>query len=141
MTHYDPKRPAIDPEHDPRRDPFRDPAMDAETVSASDARQGPEGRPVLYVLIAGLVLALIAWAAAEMYPRGGSTTATAPNSSSGVPETTGSVPATGKNPGSGFGGARAPNIGGVPAAPNAAPEGAGAAPPVGNAPPASDSAR
>ena len=46
MTHYDPNRPIIDPEHDPRRDPFRDPAIDAETVSAMDARQGPEGRQV-----------------------------------------------------------------------------------------------
>jgi hypothetical protein len=145
MTHYDPNRPIIDPEHDPRRDPFRDPAMDAETVSASEARQGPEGRPVLYVLIGGLVLALIAWAAAEMYPRGGSTTATAPanieQARPGDPQATGSVPSTGKNPGSGFGGARSPDLGGVPAAPNAAPEGAGAAPPVGNTPPAFDSAR
>ena len=134
MTHYDPNRPLIDPEHDPRRDPFRDPALDAETVSASDARQGPEGRPVLYVLIGGLVLALIAWAAAEMYPHGGATTATAPanieQAIPGDPQSTGSVPAAGKNPGSSFGGARAPDSGSAPAAPNMAPEGMGAPPPA-----------
>lgn len=39
------------------------------------ARQGREGRPVLYVLIAGLALALLAWAAVELYPRGTSRTA------------------------------------------------------------------
>ena len=43
MTHYDPNRPFIDPQLDPRRDPLRDPAIDAATVSATDARQGPEG--------------------------------------------------------------------------------------------------
>ena len=145
MTHYDPNRPFIDPQLDPRRDPLRDPAIDAATVSATDARQGPEGRPGLYVLIGGLVLALIAWAAAELYPHGGSTSATAPanieQASPGDPQATGSVPANGKNPGSSFGGARAPDVEGMRPAPNAASEGARTAPPTGNSPPASDSAR
>ncbi len=33
----------------------------AEVVTAREARQGRLGRPVLYVLIGGLVLAMIAW--------------------------------------------------------------------------------
>ena len=44
-------------------------------ASPVQARQGREGRPVLYVLIAGLALALLAWAAVELYPRGTSRTA------------------------------------------------------------------
>ncbi|MFN3889575.1 MAG: hypothetical protein ACK4MV_04185 [Beijerinckiaceae bacterium] len=82
MTHYDPNRPA-DPRDLPgaRRsdDPLNPPepvVHDAAPVrSGGEARQAPPGRPVLYVLIAGLVLALIAWAAVELYPRGGNTIA------------------------------------------------------------------
>lgn len=37
------------------------------TVNATEARQGNPGRPVLMVLIGGLLLALIAWGAAEMF--------------------------------------------------------------------------
>ena len=36
-------------------------------LSATQARQGLLGRPVLMVLIGGLVLAMIAWAVAEMF--------------------------------------------------------------------------
>ncbi len=35
--------------------------------TAKEARQGPLGRPILMVLIGGLILALVAWAAAEMF--------------------------------------------------------------------------
>ena len=35
--------------------------------TANEARQGPLGRPVLNVLILSLLLALIAWGAAELY--------------------------------------------------------------------------
>lgn len=37
------------------------------TLSATEARQGRRGRPVLYVLVVGLILAAIAWWAAEYY--------------------------------------------------------------------------
>jgi hypothetical protein len=36
-------------------------------ISGVEARQGPLGRPVLMVLVASLVLALIAWAGAEIF--------------------------------------------------------------------------
>lgn len=134
MTQYDPKRP-VNPQTDPRRDPFRDPAMDARSMSETSARQGGKGRPVLYVLIGGLVLALIAWAVAEMYPRGASTTADAPatiEQAAPGPQTTGSTPGAVQRP---------PDFGSIPAAPNSATDGVRTAPPVGNTPPASDSAR
>lgn len=35
--------------------------------TAKEARQGPLGRPILMVLIGGLLLAVVAWAAAEMF--------------------------------------------------------------------------
>lgn len=38
-----------------------------QPMSATEARQGRTGFPVLKVLIAGLVLAVIAWGAAEMF--------------------------------------------------------------------------
>lgn len=38
-----------------------------ESMSATEARQGRTGFPVLKVLIAGLVLAMIAWGVAEMW--------------------------------------------------------------------------
>jgi hypothetical protein len=38
-----------------------------KTVPTKKARQGPLGRPVLLVLLGGLVLALIAWAGVEMW--------------------------------------------------------------------------
>jgi hypothetical protein len=37
------------------------------TLTATEARQGRWGRPVLYVLVCGIVLAMIAWWAAEYY--------------------------------------------------------------------------
>jgi hypothetical protein len=43
-----------------------------QPMSATEARQGRSGRPVLMVLIAGLVLALLAWGGAEWW---GETTA------------------------------------------------------------------
>jgi len=36
-------------------------------LSETEARQGFLGRPVLYVLVAGLILAMLAWAAAEFW--------------------------------------------------------------------------
>ena len=33
----------------------------------NEARQGPPGRPILHVLIVALLLAIIAWGAAELY--------------------------------------------------------------------------
>lgn len=38
-----------------------------KVVPTDKARQGKEGRPVLYVLVAALVLAMGAWAIAELY--------------------------------------------------------------------------
>jgi hypothetical protein len=37
------------------------------TLSATEARQGAWGRPVLYVLVCGLILAMLAWWGAEYY--------------------------------------------------------------------------
>lgn len=141
MTQYDPKRP-VNPETDPRRDPLRDPAMDAQTISETEARQGGKGRPVLYVLIGGLVLALVAWALAEMYPRGGSTTADAPAT---IEQATPDPQTTGSTPGAGSADVQQPagpsDIGGIPIAPDSASEGVRTAPTTGNTPPAFDSAR
>ena len=36
-------------------------------LTATEARQGPLGKPVLYVLISAMILALVAWWAAEYY--------------------------------------------------------------------------
>lgn len=38
-----------------------------QPMSATEARQGRSGRPVLMVLVAGLVLALLAWGGAEWW--------------------------------------------------------------------------
>lgn len=38
-----------------------------EPMSPTEARQGRTGRPVLIVLVAGLILALLAWGAAEWW--------------------------------------------------------------------------
>ena len=38
-----------------------------KVIPEQKARQGRQGRPVLYVLIAALALAAIAWAGAEFY--------------------------------------------------------------------------
>jgi hypothetical protein len=37
------------------------------TLTATEARQGSWGRPVLYVLVCGLILAMVAWWGAEYY--------------------------------------------------------------------------
>lgn len=63
-----------------------------EPMSATEARQGRLGRPVLMVLLTGLVLAMLAWGAAEWWgqetappaeqtatPPAGSTTPENPN--------------------------------------------------------------
>ncbi|MCV9960413.1 hypothetical protein OIU34_00745 [Pararhizobium sp. BT-229] len=49
-----------------------DPVSTADTeksveVSGVEARQGLLGRPVLFVLLAGLALAVVAWAGAEIF--------------------------------------------------------------------------
>jgi hypothetical protein len=36
-------------------------------LTATEARQGSWGRPVLYVLVIGLILAFLAWGAAEFF--------------------------------------------------------------------------
>jgi len=50
-------------------DYFRSRRTDEEpvTLTATEARQGSWGRPVLYVLVCGLILAAIAWWASEYY--------------------------------------------------------------------------
>jgi hypothetical protein len=84
MTHHDPNRPPGDPRDLPgvRRtdDPLNVPGEPvvhdaAPVISGGESRQAPRGRPVLYVLVAGLALALLAWAAVELYPRGGANVA------------------------------------------------------------------
>lgn len=71
-------------------DPNGHRADDKEILTPGEARQAPQGRPVLYVLVAGLVLALVAWAAVELYPRGTSQTALNPPGRPSA-ETTGTV--------------------------------------------------
>ncbi|WP_262262550.1 hypothetical protein [Phyllobacterium sp. A18/5-2] len=44
--------------------------------TATETRQGPLGRPVLMVLIGGLILAAIAWGAAEMFGESSDNSAT-----------------------------------------------------------------
>ncbi len=59
-------------------------------LTATEARQGSRGRPVLVVLVAGLLLAMVAWAAAEFFgmaiapanDTGGGDTISAPASTS-----------------------------------------------------------
>ena len=51
--------------HDPIQDNHdRD---DRVVMTPTEARQGALGRPVLYVLVVGLLLAILAWAAAEFW--------------------------------------------------------------------------
>lgn len=40
---------------------------DRVVLTPTEARQGVRGRPVLYVLVIGLILAMLAWAAAEFW--------------------------------------------------------------------------
>lgn len=114
MTHYDPNRPDADPTRlpgarrsdDPLNAPYGagDPVIhDAAPVRTGDeARQAGQGRTGLYVLIAALVLALVAWAGVEFYPRGGPQTA---GPGPGEPTTTGTT--------------RQPTAGGIPLSPPA----------------------
>lgn len=59
-TQFDPNQPRSG-----HPNPVGSPAE--EPMSATEARQGRTGFPVLKVLIAGLVLAFLAWGAAEMW--------------------------------------------------------------------------
>jgi hypothetical protein len=60
-THFDPKE--ANPRH---ANPGGSPPV---VETATEARQGSWGAPVLKVLIAGLILAMVAWAGAEWYGR------------------------------------------------------------------------
>ncbi|MBX9761116.1 MAG: hypothetical protein K2Y29_20230 [Beijerinckiaceae bacterium] len=113
MTHYDPNRPHTESSlpgarrsDDPLNPPYEtgEPVIhDAAPVRTGDeARQAYQGRTGLYVLIAALVLALIAWAGVELYPRGGPQTA---GPGPGDPATTATT--------------RQPNAGGIPLSPPA----------------------
>ena len=59
-TQHDPNHPGSG-----RPDPIGSPIE--KPISATEARQGRTGFPVLKVLIAGLVLVMIAWGVAEMW--------------------------------------------------------------------------
>jgi len=129
MTHYDPNRP--DAHRDPRDlpgarrsdDPLNPPSPvihdSAPVMTEGEARQAPKGRPVLMVLLAGLVLALVAWAVAELYPRGGEPVARAPSTEAtgSTPGRAGNIPLTPPagspegNPGAGQTGPDAPGRG------------------------------
>lgn len=52
------------------------PSNDDVKETGNEARQGPLGRPVLLVLIGGLLLALIAWGGAELFGEGTDDSAT-----------------------------------------------------------------
>lgn len=41
--------------------------LQPETLSATEARQGNRGRPVLIVLLGGLILAMLVWVPAEWW--------------------------------------------------------------------------
>jgi hypothetical protein len=56
------------------------------TIAPDKARQGRRGTPVLWVLIAGLVLVMIVWGLVEIY---GSYISPPPNEQVGDPATTG----------------------------------------------------
>jgi hypothetical protein len=52
------------------QDPYGETRRHTETpvqMTTNEARQGTTGRPVLYVLLTGLVLAMVVWAASEMW--------------------------------------------------------------------------
>lgn len=51
--------------HDPIRDHHD--RNGRVVLTPTEARQGALGRPVLYVLVVGLVLAMLAWGAAELW--------------------------------------------------------------------------
>jgi len=59
------------------------------TLTATEARQGSWGRPVLYVLVCGIILAMIAWWAAEYYG-----SAIAPNTDKTITSSVSKSPAT-----------------------------------------------
>jgi len=57
------------------------------TLTPTEARQGVLGRPVLYVLVIGLLLAMLAWAAAEFWGMSIDTQTPADNTQMSVPAT------------------------------------------------------
>jgi len=68
---------------EPTLSPRADKAAGGEKITPNRARQGLLGKPVLAVLIGGLLLAVVAWTAAEIWgesidPQAGGTTQTAP---------------------------------------------------------------
>ncbi|MGK9052151.1 hypothetical protein [Xaviernesmea oryzae] len=82
----------FDPKDAGNRDPNRTGSPAEEPMSATEARQGRWGMPVLMVLVAGLILAMLAWGGAEWWgeatappaeqtatPPAGSTTPQNPN--------------------------------------------------------------
>ena len=56
-----------DPDQTSTRGTSRPGAAPEQPITGTEARQGNTGRPVLMVLIAGLVLAAIAWGGAEWW--------------------------------------------------------------------------
>jgi hypothetical protein len=60
-----------------------------QPMTATDARQGRRGSPVLIVLIAGLVLAVIAWGGSEWW---GKTTAPPPEQTAKPPASSSMAP-------------------------------------------------
>ena len=56
-------------------------------LTPTEARQGVLGRPVLYVLVIGLVLAMIAWAGAEFFGMAIDTQTPADNTQVSAPAT------------------------------------------------------
>ncbi len=71
-------------------DPHDDAPTETVQKSATQARQGLLGRPVLIVLVSALILALVAWAGAEFY--GEAIDATAPSTT--TEQNSGAKPAT-----------------------------------------------
>lgn len=90
-----------DPPRFGTRDPM-DPVSTAQTdepMTPTDARQGTKGTPVLKVLLAGIVLAVIAWAGSEWW---GQQTGPAPEQTATPPagqiEPANPAPASNANP-------------------------------------------
>ena len=70
-----------------------------DRLNPQEARQGKKGRPVLMVLIAGLILAALAWGAAELFgeasdPEQPANEEAAPDDAGNAPSTSETVPST-----------------------------------------------
>lgn len=59
-----------------------------ENIPENKARQGGLGRPVLVVLVSGLLLAAVAWGVAEIYGEQAKTPASQQNSEAAAPAAT-----------------------------------------------------